>query len=49
MIKQKPIKVIIDDYLDIYYNYKTLYEMFGDEEYKETMGLVIEILNDMKG
>lgn len=35
---------IVDGLLDVYNDYKMLYELFGDNEYKEVMDLVIENL-----
>ncbi|MDA7025688.1 hypothetical protein PJ311_03555 [Bacillus sp. CLL-7-23] len=37
---------IVDELLDIYNDYKTLYEMFQDEEYKEMMEFVLGSLKE---
>lgn len=37
-------KAIIDGLLDVYNDYKSLYELFDDEEYKNVMELVMENL-----
>ncbi|MCY8177739.1 hypothetical protein MOC51_22475, partial [Bacillus inaquosorum] len=37
---------IVDELLDIYNDYKILYEMFQDEEYKDMMMFVLESLKE---
>lgn len=37
---------IVDELLDIYNDYKILYEMFHDEEYKDMMMFVLESLKE---
>ncbi|WP_223701895.1 hypothetical protein [Sutcliffiella deserti] len=40
----KEYQRIIDGLLDVYNDYKALYELFGDEEYKKVMNLVVKNL-----
>jgi hypothetical protein len=40
-------KEIIDGLLDVYNDYKWLYEWFGDEEYKQMMELVVHYLKKL--
>ncbi len=37
---------IVDEPLDIYNDYKILYHLFGDEEYKDMMNFVLESLRE---
>ncbi|MCY8721538.1 hypothetical protein MOD59_19915, partial [Bacillus sp. S10C12M] len=37
---------IVDELLDIYNDYKILYEMFHDEEYRDMMKFVLESLKE---
>lgn len=46
MIKRKSRDAIIDEYLDIYNDYQTLYKMFGDKMYLETANYVLKILRE---
>ncbi|MFC0274315.1 hypothetical protein ACFFIX_23490 [Metabacillus herbersteinensis] len=43
--KFKKEPTMIDDLLDIYNDYKVLYKMFRDPEYKEMMNLILQSLN----
>jgi DNA integrity scanning protein DisA with diadenylate cyclase activity len=38
-------KKMIDELLDIYNDYKALYQMFKDPEYKDMMNLILKSLN----
>jgi hypothetical protein len=40
-------KEIIDGLLDVYNDYKWLYEWFGDEEYKQMMELAVHYLKKL--
>lgn len=46
--KTKPMQQeIIDSLLDLYNDYKGLYDLFGDKKYKEMMDVVIQYLKKM--
>lgn len=40
---------IVDELLDIYNDYKILYEFFKDPEYKDMMDFILESLNEHFG
>ena len=40
---------IVDELLDIYNDYKILYEFFQDPEYKDMMDFILESLNEHFG
>jgi len=43
-MKKKELKDVINGLLDVYLDYKSLHEMFGDAYYKEIMELSLQQL-----
>ncbi len=46
-MKKTEFKTLIDSLLDLYNDYKALYETFGDESYRNVMDLCLDKLKEV--